>query len=920
MINTTYSTNEINPRVQPLFGYDKPNENSFSLINKYISSWSFDGLIPLKTENTELWNKETQSFNLKAGDYIYLFDEETSTNYTRSVISIELEDGKTYSTQNTDPAVPIFDSNVFINYLDENGLPKVYTIITTLDEDGYPDNRVSFIKEDWANKNVGTSGWSITSSGNAIFNDVAVRGTIEALAGNFSGNLTVNNGTMRLGANVSPSKQYTIVGIQVIDNQLYTFVDGSHSLLALDLVKIYNSNSYLQTFPVVPEGEETVSSSPLDINGEHVIDSIDPSNGAIIINVVADDLAYTTVNGIIEFREYNSGIFINDYNYWYDDGHFEIGNIDAGVSWNPDTSVLNVTGSVTASKIRGSDVYADSLQLGGSEFGWVSSAGDIFSGTAASTSYLKSGFYSNPVTSFEQELNADGTVKRTDAEITGNASISTRSLYVNISNLSGELKKGYQIKVQNEYLIVDEVLNSSLIKLKYLPKKFYQDEPFTTWYTVSTISTQFEFFTELEPDSLTKHMTFEGPAAEEYHATNVEILAEENLKTLTTRSIPPIQTVDGKPKTYVKNSLYSTLTNVDAYRRQSGINRIVSSLKSPSGSFYDTKIFVPDASAYFTGDLIYLENIPSYYSELYSLNNSYFPIIEIGTGETSDPDYGDYLFVYADGYLSFTGSELSQEFTNKTVSSIEIADNIVTLTVTENHHYDVGQVIDITLNNVKKIGETINFYIGETFIDSATITSVVKDDIDEIYQVSYIQNLTDLIKTSVSGTISSLPTIDTKNWDKTYGITIGDSKPDNAPFQIDQFGENVKIKNLEVTGNVTGFYYDIIELDDFSAAFDGRNNTFLPRYNQEKVVLDNPLRLMISLNGVVQSAFIKHKEYVWQTGFLGYKGYTLDDDGKIKFSESPPPGSTINARVLPGPTKNKKSRIYPFKAVDVALG
>jgi hypothetical protein len=450
MINSTYSTNEINPRVQPLFGYDKPNENSFSLINKYISSWSFDGLIPLKTENTQLWNKETQSFNLKAGDYIYLFDEETETNYTRSVISLELEEGKTYSTQNTNPVVPTFDSNVIINYLDENGLPKTYTIVTTLDQDGYPDNRVSFIKEDWQNKNVGTSGWSITSSGNAIFNDVAVRGTIEALAGNFSGNLTVNNGTMRLGANVSPSKQYNIVGIQVIDNQLYTFIDGSHSLVELDLVKIYNSNSYLQTFPVVPEGQETVSGSPVDINGEHVIDSIDPSNAAIIINLVADDLAYTTVNGIIEFREYNNGIFINDYNYWYDDGHFEIGNIDAGVSWNPDTSVLNVTGSVTASKIRGSDVYADSLQLGGSEFGWVSSAGDIFSGTAASTSYLKSGFYSNPVTSFEQELNADGTVKRTDAEITGNASISTRSLYVNISNLSGELKKGYQIKVQNK--------------------------------------------------------------------------------------------------------------------------------------------------------------------------------------------------------------------------------------------------------------------------------------------------------------------------------------------------------------------------------------------------------------------------------------------------------------------------------------
>lgn len=52
---------------------------------------------------------------------------------------------------------------------------------------------------------------------------------------------------------------------------------------------------------------------------------------------------------------------------------------------------------------------------------------------------------------------------------------------------------------------------------------------------------------------------------------------------------------------------------------------------------------------------------------------------------------------------------------------------------------------------------------------------------------------------------------------------------------------------------------------------------------------------------------------------MGFKGYTVDS-GRIKFSESPPHGSTVNARVFPGPQVNKKTRIYPFKAVDVALG
>lgn len=949
MINSTYSNNEINPRIQPLLGYDKPQEDAFALTNKSIQSWSFDGSIPLEAKMVLLWNKDLSQFNIKAGDYVYILNDLTGNYETKPVISVTTDPDLSYSNGvRENGSVPVsFISDVFIEYLDENGLPQIYTVHTSLDEDGYPLNTISKVSESWELRSLGTSGWNLSSSGNAIFNNVAVRGSIDATSGNFSGNLTVNNGEMKIGSSVSPSKYNNIIGIEIVSNKLKIFLDGTNKFEIGDPIKIIGSNSFLLTVPVVPEGETQVSGSPLDINGSHIVSELDPGSSiSIIVDLIREDLSYIEVIGRVESTDYNSGIFINDYNYWYDDGHFEIGNINAGVSWNPDISTLNITGDVTASKIRGSDVYGDSFQIGGNEFGWVAASGDIFSGTDSSTFYIKSGFYSNPITYFEQELSANGTVKRNNANISGSISAGPRSLYADLYDLSENfgiydndevpnligyiIKPGYQIKVNNEYLTFEEVVNynkdlgTAFIRLRSLPKSFYKDYSFSTYYTNTTLISQFEIFTELPEILSLYYLTFEGPGDSDFHATNIPVTVSIDGKTLTTQSMPPVQNVEGKPKTYIKNSLYATLSNVSSYNKHSDINRIIASLSNIPGSYYNTKIFVNNAFDYIQGDLFYINNIPTYYSNLYSLNNSYFPVIDIDT----DPIYGDYLLIYADGYLSFTGDPINTAFTSFNTESIEVKDNVVTITINKNINdaqnpkYDIGQLVKVILNNAKLIDNTINLYNNisteNKYNHTATITNITEDELK--YKISYIQNITDIINTSVSGTISSFPTIDTKNLDNTYSITIGDSKPDNAPFQIDQFGENVKIKNLEVTGNVTGFYYDIIELDDFSAAFDGRNNTFLPRYNQEKLVLDNPLRLMISLNGVVQSAFIKHKEYVWQTGFLGYKGYTLDDDGKIKFSESPPPGSTINARVLPGPTKNKKSRIYPFKAVDVALG
>jgi hypothetical protein len=65
-------------------------------------------------------------------------------------------------------------------------------------------------KDDWANKSIGSSGWTITTEGNSVFSNVAVRGTIEATDGYFDGFLVIGDpndpeypGSMKIGTNVN---------------------------------------------------------------------------------------------------------------------------------------------------------------------------------------------------------------------------------------------------------------------------------------------------------------------------------------------------------------------------------------------------------------------------------------------------------------------------------------------------------------------------------------------------------------------------------------------------------------------------------------------------------------------------------------------------------------------------------------------
>ena len=110
---------------------------------------------------------------------------------------------------------------------------------------------------------------------------------------------------------------------------------------------------------------------------------------------------------------------------------------------------------------------------------------------------------------------------------------------------------------------------------------------------------------------------------------------------------------------------------------------------------------------------------------------------------------------------------------------------------------------------------------------------------------------------------------------------------------------------------------DIIPLDDLRYIFDGVESRFEPRFQGTKVDLYNPLRLMINLNGTVQTP--SYPDYVWQS-MLPLDGFMLDSDGWIAFNEVPPAGSTFDGRVMLGPNVNTIGKAYPFKAMDILLG
>jgi len=729
--------------------------------------------------------------------------------------------------------------------------------------------------------------------------NLTVTGAINATSGNFTGNVKIDtNGKLYVGSSATTGQRVVVSDTGIIG------VDSSN-LTVFSLPATGSTPPSITNFNVLEAKITGQGANAYLIAGT-------TGGSATNVTVRGDKTGgqaaaiYNTISGTATTATTGNGFYIDDTGKF----RFATGNNSiTGSNGN-----LTVTGKVIASTVRGSDVYADSAQLGGSEFGWVSGSGGIFSGTDQSTAYLQSGFYANPITKIEQEL-LSGLVKEYTLATTGTISASPRSLFATFSNEISNVKKGYQIYTGSGTSrllvgIVDEVINLKTVKLRSVSSRFIVNESFSIRYVKSTMTAQF-FAGFVDGVKI----SIESPEGTNYDISGIDYETTALDNQTVTYQIPPNWTniYDKKPIAYTFKSAYLTTSSGEINDIELDIQSFSAEKSTTDGvDYYDAKISVKASDIYVGGELIldigqniFIGNIPSDSGFFYPLINSYFPIIDIiQNGSNYD------ILIYADGYLSFTTSSETDSFAVYSVNKFNCFDNKITLTTTTSHRLSVGQVVNLS-------------YVSTPYLDNSWSLEprVISEVTANTFSFQHVfPNKENLSVESSTTKASSLPTVTRKSYDKDYSMWVGASNPTDAPFSIDSFGQNVKIKNLEVTGTVTGLYYDIIELDDFSGAFDGRKVTFKPKYNYKEVVIDNPLKLVLSVNGVLQSAFIKNREYVWQTGFLGFRGYTVDEYGQIKFSESPPPGSTVNARVFPGPQKNKTSRIYPFKAVDIALG
>jgi hypothetical protein len=111
---------------------------------------------------------------------------------------------------------------------------------------------------------------------------------------------------------------------------------------------------------------------------------------------------------------------------------------------------------------------------------------------------------------------------------------------------------------------------------------------------------------------------------------------------------------------------------------------------------------------------------------------------------------------------------------------------------------------------------------------------------------------------------------------------------------------------------------DIIPLDNLTSQFNGAESRFLPKFNNTTVNITNPLRLLISINGIIQ---ILGNQDNHMLSPIAQDGFFVDSDGYLNFGEPVPRGSTFDGRVMPGKDINSVSKSkYPFRPIDILLG
>ena len=217
------------------------------------------------------------------------------------------------------------------------------------------------------------------------------------------------------------------------------------------------------------------------------------------------------------------------------------------------------------------------------------------------------------------------------------------------------------------------------------------------------------------------------------------------------------------------------------------------------------------------------------------------------------------------------------------------------------------QVLRVTENGTLQVGNSSQYsFIGNISLQNirngfgyqvATIPNGVgADQWNFSTQVTMSQGTGDSTRLVIKAGAASVQ--DLTQWQTSSGTVLA---------RVDQSG-NISAANMQL---------EVIPIDNLTYQFDGIQSRFPLNSKGLLQAVLNPFRLLITLNGIIQS--ISLPEYVWGTPF-SHDGLILDSDGYMAFSEVPPVGTNFVGRVQAGTTVSSTTYSYPFKAMDILLG
>lgn len=204
-----------------------------------------------------------------------------------------------------------------------------------------------------------------------------VTGTINATAGTFTNTVTIGGATT--GA------------LQVGTGTNKINISGT----ALDSTTYINTGSTTATtgngFYLGADGKIRIASATnsltFDGSALNVVGNITATGGSF-----SGFLTAGTVKIGTDVQGTNDGIYIDQYNYWYDNTSFRSGTKSAFVNWDASAGTLGVRGTL---KTR-------TGEIGGLNYGWLVGAGKIVGGSGSSYMALQSGYFSTEVLSLTQ--------------------------------------------------------------------------------------------------------------------------------------------------------------------------------------------------------------------------------------------------------------------------------------------------------------------------------------------------------------------------------------------------------------------------------------------------------------------------------------------------------------------------------------